>query len=144
MQLFDEILEKEPLSSVRKNHALEHATLHVLDEKVTKRQMAGFSDAGGFWIIGDVTTKVLRESAKQALERLQEGEHELAMHANCGSNMLVSGLFAGGLAWLGMAGAGEGFLKKFRPFPIRPVRIRPLLFLPFAGTTGHDQVKFIR
>jgi ABC-type transport system involved in cytochrome bd biosynthesis fused ATPase/permease subunit len=118
MKLVDEVLEMEPLSSVRKNHALEHATLNILEKKLTSRRLAGFSDAGGFWLIGDVPTDVLLENARQALKRLQAGEHELAMHANCGTNVVASGLIAGSLAWLGMVGAGKSFYKKVRRIPL--------------------------
>ena len=41
---------------VRNNHALEHATLHVLQEKGVVGRMCGISDAGGFWIYGEVAT----------------------------------------------------------------------------------------
>ncbi len=37
---------------VRSNHALEHATLHVLQEHGVNVPMGGVSDVGGFWIYG--------------------------------------------------------------------------------------------
>jgi hypothetical protein len=36
---------------------------------------------------------------------MHAGERHLAIHANCGTNVVASGFIAGLLAWLGMAGA---------------------------------------
>ena len=50
MQILDDILSQDLPMRVRRNHALEHATLHVLQEKGIKTQLWGISDVGGFWI----------------------------------------------------------------------------------------------
>ena len=112
------ILETNPVWKVRSNHALEHATLHVLSEKVTGLKMSGLSDAGGFWLLGEVPTDLIFESAREALKRMQTGETELATHVNCGSNLVPSILASGGLAWLAMAGAGKNMRKKMIRFPL--------------------------
>jgi hypothetical protein len=52
-----------------------------------------------------VPTDQVREVVAQALARMNNGERYLAVHPNCGTNFAVSGLVAGLLAWLGMAGA---------------------------------------
>ena len=49
------------VSSVRRNHALEHATLHILGRKYKDRVMGGYSDPSGFWIIGEITRKISRK-----------------------------------------------------------------------------------
>ena len=104
MPLLDEFLKLDVPERVRSNHALEHATLHVLQERGVTGRLGGISDAGGFWIYGDVPTEMLLLAAQEALQRLKKGEVELAVHPNCGTNMAVSGLAAGGLAWMGMWG----------------------------------------
>ena len=118
MPTIDQFLEFDLPMRVRCNHALEHATLHVLQEKGIKSPIGGISDGGGFWIYGDVKTDILFEASQEALTRLSNGENTLAVHPNCGTNIAVRGLAAGGLAWVSMLGTSGKFGKKFRRFPI--------------------------
>jgi len=118
MNFFDQVLQMEPFWQVRANHALEHATLHLLEPHASGRRMAGFSDAGGFWLFADLPPDQVLQSASEALQRLQAGESELANHQKCGTNMIVPAFTAGSLAWLAMAGAGRGFFKKLRRLPL--------------------------
>jgi len=60
----------------------------------------------------------MAEAAREALERLQQGEAMLAVHPNCGTNLAVGGLAAGGMAWLGMLGTGDKFSRKLRRLPL--------------------------
>ena len=101
------ILDIPFLSRIRRNHGLEHATLTVLARRFPGRRLAGYSFPGGFFILGNIATEDVRKGALIALTRLRNGERGLAVHPNCGTNLVVSGLLAGGLAWLGMAGAKE-------------------------------------
>ena len=114
----NEYLRTDLPMRVRSNHALEHATLHVLQEKGIQSQLGGISDTGGFWIYGDVTADVLFEAAQEALKRLGDGEKKLAVHPNCGTNIVVGGLAAGSMAWLGMLGTKGKIGRKFRRFPV--------------------------
>ena len=114
----DSILDLKPISRVRRNHGLEHATLHVLGRKYPRIPMAGFSDPVGFTIIGNVTTEDVAEAAIEALKKLRNGEAQLATHKNCGTNFVVSGAFAGLAAWLGTLGAGKEFKKKLGRLPL--------------------------
>jgi hypothetical protein len=99
------ILDIPILSRIRRNHGLEHATISLLTQRFPYRRMAGYSYPGGFFLLGDVPTDQVREVVAQALSRMNNGERYLAVHPNCGTNYAVSGLMAGLLAWLGMAGA---------------------------------------
>jgi hypothetical protein len=99
------ILDIPVLSRIRRNHGLEHATINILSARFPHRPLAGYSFPGGFFILGDVPTADLREAVIQALARMNNGERHLAIHPNCGTNLLTSGFAAGMLAWLGMAGA---------------------------------------
>ncbi|RJQ41330.1 MAG: hypothetical protein C4545_06910 [Anaerolineaceae bacterium] len=112
------IRETNLVWKVRSNHALEHATLHVLSTEVTRARVSGLSDAGGFWLLGEVPTALVFESARGALERMKAGDTGLAMHDNCGSNLVPSIMVSGGLAWLAMAGTGNSLRKKAVRFPI--------------------------
>lgn len=101
------ILEVPFLSRIRRNHGLEHATITILSQRFPYRPLAGYSFPGGFILLGDIPTEHVREAVVQALARMSNGEHYLAVHPNCGTNYVASGAVAGVLAWLGMAGAKD-------------------------------------
>ena len=100
-------LDVPPLSRIRRNHGLEHATLHILAGRYPRLPLAGHSDAGGFWILGDVPTEALQAAVSEALRRLRGGEHYLAVHPNCGTNFATGGVLAGLAAAAAMFGAGR-------------------------------------
>ncbi len=99
------ILDFPIFSRIRRNHGLEHATLNLLARRFPGRRMAGISHPGGFLLAGELPTDGVREAVFQALARMGNGERQLAIHANCGTNFAASGFIAGLLAWLGMLGA---------------------------------------
>jgi hypothetical protein len=99
------ILDLPVISRIRRNHGLEHATITLLSQRFPYHRMAGYSFPGGFFLLGDVPTEEVREVVAQALSRMNNGERQLAVHPNCGTNYAVSGILAGTMAWLGMAGA---------------------------------------
>lgn len=108
------ILATPILSRIRRNHGLEHASIHVLSRLHPGITLVGHSDAGGFWIIGDLTTEQVREGIFTALARLRRGEHKLAIHPNCGTNFVTSGAFAGlaaAAALIGARSAGDRFAR---------------------------------
>ena len=88
---------------MRRNHALEHATIAVLMENGVRPPLAGYSVPGGYLVYGRVSTEMLSAAASQALDRLQSGERELAISPYCGSNLVVgaalAGLFAGAVLY---------------------------------------------
>jgi hypothetical protein len=118
MPLLDRLLNQEVPARVRSNHALEHATLHILQEKGFNGGLGGISDAGGFWIYGEVETEMLDAAAHEGLERLAKGEKDLAIHPNCGTNLAVGSLAAGGLAWMSMAGTKGNTGRRLRRLPV--------------------------
>jgi len=118
MPNIDNILNQDLPMRVRSNHALEHATLHVLQEKGIKTQLGGISDVGGFWIYGEASTDIILSAAQEALTRLVNGENELAVHPNCGTNIAVGSLAAGGLAWMSMLGTRGKLSRKLRRLPL--------------------------
>ncbi|MFN8598680.1 MAG: DUF6391 domain-containing protein [Anaerolineae bacterium] len=79
----------------RRNHALEHATIHLLSAALPGKPLAGRSTPFGFYLYGDVTQESLTAAAYDALNRLRRGESRLAIHPGCGTNYLTSGTFAG-------------------------------------------------
>ncbi|GAH22409.1 unnamed protein product, partial [marine sediment metagenome] len=105
------------ISRIRRNHGLEHATLHVLSKKYPKQSMAGHSDVGGFWVIGDVSLEDVYEAVEEALTRLRNGEKNLAVHRNCGTNFVTSGVLAGLAAVVAMVGVGRRTRDKLERLP---------------------------
>ncbi len=74
---------------IRQNHALEHATVTILSGYVPDLRISAFSSSRGFTILGDVDLGQLRRALDEALRRLQAGEAQLAIHPNCGTNLVV-------------------------------------------------------
>lgn len=74
---------------IRQNHALEHATITILSGYVPDLRISARSNSRGFTIFGDVDLIQLRRALDEALQRLQAGEAELAIHPNCGTNLVV-------------------------------------------------------
>lgn len=74
---------------IRQNHALEHATITILSQRVANLSVSARSSTDGFIIFGDVDLGELRHALDEALSRLQAGEAELAIHPNCGTNLAV-------------------------------------------------------
>lgn len=110
-------LELEPISKVRRNHGLEHATINLLSKAHPDRAYAGHSDINGFWIIGNIDTEELTLTARDALARMNAGQHNLAIHAHCGTNAATTGVIAGSLAWLAMLGSGNSWKKRLDRLP---------------------------
>jgi hypothetical protein len=94
--MLGDIVEQMVLGSrVRQNHALEHATIALLTQRHPRVLLRGRSTANGFYVYGEVDVTDLRECAAEALERLRNGEPEMAIHPRCGTNLAVAGIMAG-------------------------------------------------
>ena len=101
------LVDQSFIARIQRNHGLEHATLHVLSERHPRRSLAGYSDLRGFWILGDVSLDDVHAAVETARKRLQAGERHLAVHPNCGTNFVVSGILAGTGATLALSGVGR-------------------------------------
>ncbi len=96
------ILDLPLILETRRNHALEHATIHLLAPKNPGKRMAGHSNPTGFFILGDLTTQQIWECVTEAHARLKSGESGLAVHPGCGTNMATTALLSATLAWAPM------------------------------------------
>ena len=92
------------ISHVRRNHALEHATMHILSERHRNLKLVGRSSLWGFYIYGNVPTEAILSAAQEGLRRLKAGQRQMAIHPNCGSNLAVAGTLAGLGAFLALGG----------------------------------------
>jgi hypothetical protein len=82
----------EVIRRTRQHHAIEHATIHLLSARFPDQRFSGMSDPTGFVIYGAVESEDLRRAVGNALLRLQAGEHRLAIHPNCGTNLATTGI----------------------------------------------------
>lgn len=113
--MLDTILNLTPIARTRRNHALEHATLHVLAQHLPNLSLAGHSSPGGFRLIGDIPIELVGECVTEAQRRLKAGEHRLAVHPFCGTNFVTSGVMtglAGASAMLGVRKDRKDLLER--------------------------------
>ena len=101
------VFDKYPIINVRRNHGFEHATIHVLSERIPQLSMVGRSDLGGFTLYGAVDTEDVQQSAQEALRRLQSGQAELAVHPRCGTIIATTGMMTGLSAFLAVSAVGN-------------------------------------
>ena len=78
------------IDAVRRNHGVEHATVAVLFSRTGPQRIAGRASADGFFILGSVDDDQLLSCAREALDRMQGGEGELAVSPHCGTNIAVT------------------------------------------------------
>ncbi len=79
---------------LRANHALEHATINVLERKYGYQGLAGLANEKGFVIQGAVDPYHLEKAALEGLDRLRRGEYWMAIHDRCGTSILAANFMA--------------------------------------------------
>ncbi|GAB6100687.1 DUF6391 domain-containing protein [Halanaerocella petrolearia] len=89
-----QIIEIATNPALRRNHALEHATINVLEEKYGCQNLSGLSKEDGFYISGLFDPLVIEEAAYEGLTRLQQGETDLVVHRRCGTSMAMANILA--------------------------------------------------
>lgn len=96
MNIIEQVVQQMTLGgAVRENHALEHATIVLLNKRFPDARLSGVSFASGYFVFGDVPTEAIRPAAEQALGRLRGDAPELAIHERCGTNLAVAGMLTG-------------------------------------------------
>ena len=75
---------------LRKNHSMEHATINVLEKEFGYRNLAGYAEEDGFYIMGIQNTAFVEEAAVKGLKLMKQGKNELAIHKRCGTSMTVA------------------------------------------------------
>jgi hypothetical protein len=84
------------IAAVRRNHALEHATVSILLGRTGQNmRLVGRASPDGFYIYGNVPAQKIGECAAEGLARLKQGESQLAVSPLCGTNLAVAGVLAG-------------------------------------------------
>ena len=77
------------IDRVRRNHAIEHATIAILAARGHRPPMGGYSTPGGFWVYGSIPSDDVAGAATEAVARLRAGEDRLAVSPYCGTNLAV-------------------------------------------------------
>lgn len=75
--------------AARRNHALEHATIHFL-ERAGAPLLSGRADKGGFRIFGRVTAPEIRQAFAEVAVRIEGGMPLPYLSPRCGSNRLTA------------------------------------------------------
>ena len=114
--IFRPILNLSPIRRVRRNHGLEHATIHILSRSI-KQSMAGRAVVDGYFIYGDLNTEDILDAAQEAIDRMRRGEHILAVHPNCGTGLVTSGVLTSIATLLATAG-GRNFMSRLSRLPL--------------------------
>jgi hypothetical protein len=113
-RLLSPVLENSVVLRVRRNHGLEHATIHMLNRQ--NYILSGRASLGGFVVIGDVPTDKVEAAAHEALKRLRQGQHKLAVHPNCGTNLVTAGLVTTSIAAVGFTNTNRK--SSWERFPV--------------------------
>jgi hypothetical protein len=101
---------KNILNTIRRNHALEHATITLMLAEQGPMRVVGRAGTDGFFVYANVTKEKLERFAHTALERLQGGEAGLAVSPLCGTNIAVGGILAGAASYLAIGSSRKGGL----------------------------------
>ncbi len=86
---------------VRQNHALEHATINLLEEVIPDQKIAGLSLEDGFFIFAPLNPVSIEKAARKGLQLLKTGQRNLAIHTECGTSSGVVAFIAS-LLFLGL------------------------------------------
>ncbi len=119
------------VNDVRQNHALEHATMHVLGRRFPYTGLMGRSTFAGFLIYGPVNTQDVASAATEALARLQQGEAYLAVHPRCGTNLAVTSVLAGTAAFGASLGRRGSRLERL-PLAVTFATLAAIVARPLA------------
>lgn len=79
---------------LRRNHALEHATVNVLEDEYGYKNLAGYADNNGFYILGVQNIYHVLDAAKKGLFLMKRGRKGLAIHGRCGTSMTAANLIS--------------------------------------------------
>ncbi|MFQ3648152.1 MAG: DUF6391 domain-containing protein [Anaerolineae bacterium] len=97
------VLNSPLVLRLRRNHGLEHGTIHMLNRQ--RFVLSGISTLSGFVLVGDVPTEKVSKAAEEALRRFGRGEAGLAVHPNCGTNLVVTAALMASIGAVGFVGA---------------------------------------
>jgi hypothetical protein len=80
------------IDHTRQNHALEHATINLLSRRFVDAQVMGVSDPFGFTLYSTLPEAEIVATARRAIRALRVGHTSLAVHKNCGTNLVITAM----------------------------------------------------
>lgn len=98
------ILDLPVVRRIRRNHGLEHATVTILSKRSAGSPMMGRSTDRGFVLFADLPQHIVEQAVRDALRRMRDGEHNLALHPGCGTSRLTTGILTSLVALVTLAG----------------------------------------
>jgi len=84
------MLTEQLLNRLRRNHALEHATINLLSRRHPGAHLVGVSGPQGFTLYSSMGAEDIIPVAREALRALRSGDAALAVHENCGTNLVIT------------------------------------------------------
>ena len=112
------LLDLPFIAAIRRNHALEHATVNILSERCPGLRLVGRSDWDGFTLYGPVETGDVQVAVSEGLCRLHAGEHGLAIHPRCGTNLATGVVLAGLAGHAALSGRRRSWWEKLVEFGV--------------------------
>ncbi len=73
---------------LRQNHALEHATINVIEQRYRTRGVIGMPDMNGFHLRGRISPDTVISATHEAFRRLKRGEVDLAWNRRCPTSLV--------------------------------------------------------
>lgn len=95
------------IQRIRRNHALEHATINLVSQQHPEAHMVGLSGPMGFTLYTSLHAKEVVPVVTQALTRLQQAQPHLRIHANCGTNIVVKAMITTLATLIGLGHEGK-------------------------------------
>lgn len=132
------LLDVPYIRRTRRNHGLEHATITILSQRVKDLRVVGRSDSRGFWLFGDIATEDVETCVTAALQRMQGGEHELAIHPNCGTNLVTTAMIGTAATLIALVGSEREVGGKIARIPLI---VMGLMFATLFGQPAGRKVQ---
>ncbi len=140
--VFAPILMFKPIRRIRRNHGLEHATVHMMAKHVKELKInGGRAVLDGFYIYGQAETEDIRKAVEEAIQRMRSGEHGLAVHPNCGTGLITTGLMTTFATLLGSVGANSNWQERLNRLPT--MMVLSVLAIIVSQPTGLALQKYI-
>jgi hypothetical protein len=122
----------EAVSQTRRNHAMEHATIHLLNRRFPTKHLVGWSNPFAFYIYGHVPAEAVQGAVQEALARLRSGESHLAVHPRCGTNVVTAGALVGFVSFLAMLPGSDSDRRTRLPLVVLLSTLALLLAQPLG------------
>jgi hypothetical protein len=94
------------VNRIRRNHAIEHATIRILAGRYPDKSLAGQAGCRGFVVYGDVDSEAVAWAVGQALQALRD-DPALAVHPRCGTNLVVTAILSAAASLLAIGSLGR-------------------------------------